>query len=218
MAYPQGINFRATAVYVTDVSPADNELGNAGDLNNPDYPHTTVQGNNVGWEDTMTGEFGTRDRSTSPDVRLAGVHYVNNPSIRNFRFDLPATGAYNIGLAAGDYTYAQGPIKIEVFDTAASLGVLCNASTSGAATFIDASGVERTAAAWPGSHVLVAKTFSSTICRFRLGGGASANSMIAHAYVESGGAAYDAATFQAMLAQTQGGAAMIGRACRGVYG
>ncbi len=36
--------------------------------------------------------------------------------------------------------------------------------------------------------------------------------------VASGGMAYDAATFQAMLMQTQGGAAMIGRACRGVYG
>ncbi len=216
MAYPQGINFRATAVYVTDVSPADNEVGDAGDVNNPDYPHTTVQGNNVGWEGTVVGGFGTRDRSTSPDTRLAGMHFSSNAATRDYRFDLPATGAYNIGLAAGDYTYAQGPITIEMFDTTSSLGTLVSAqSTSGGQRFFDATGVERTAAAWPGSHVLAAKTFSTTICRFRMGG---TTSVIAHAYVESGGAAYDAATFQAMLAQTQGGAAMIGRACRGVYG
>ncbi len=40
----------------------------------------------------------------------------------------------------------------------------------------------------------------------------------AAAFKLAGGVSYDAATFQAMLAQTQGGAAMIGRACRGVYG
>ncbi len=214
MAYPQGINFRASTAFVTDVSPSDAEA--PADPTIATYPHTTAQGNNVGWE-TATS-LSSRDRSTSPDVRLAGIFFIDNPNTRDFRFDLPAAGAYNLGLAAGDYTYAQGPNKVEIFDTAASLGVLCNASTSGGATFLDASGVERTAAAWPGSHVLVAKTFSSTICRFRLGGGASANSMIAHAYVESGAAGYDAATFQAMLMQTQGGAAMIGRACRGVYG
>jgi hypothetical protein len=42
--------------------------------------------------------------------------------------------------------------------------------------------------------------------------------MLSAISVKTATTAYDAATFQAMLAQTQGGAAMIGRACRGVYG
>ncbi len=212
MAYPQGINFRATLAFVTDGASEAFEI-TSGVVN---YPHTSAQGNNVGWE-TATS-LDVRDRNSGVDVRLAGINFVSNPSTSDYRLDLSATGSWDINLAAGDYTYAQGPIKVEVFDTAASLGVLCNATTSAGQRWLDAKGTELNATTWPSSNVAQSVTFTTTICRIRLGGAASASSTISHVKLTAGGAAYDAATFQAMLAQTQGGAAMIGRSCRGVYG
>jgi hypothetical protein len=185
MAYPQGINFRATAGFVTDVSPDAGEYS-AG----ADYPFTTAQGNTVGWESALADMGGDRrDRSTVPDVRLAGLHWIGadppwTPGL-DFRLDLPSAGNYDINLASGDYSYARGPNKMELLDTSTSLGVLVNAATSAAAMFLDATGVERTAAAWPGSNAAVTKTFSTAICRFRVGGGASDVSAIAHLRVSA---------------------------------
>lgn len=181
MAYPQGINFRATLAYVTDVSPAEFQ-----DDVLPDYPRTTAQGNTVGWEHDVAS-LG-RDRSTSPDARLAGMTYAGATPF-DYRFDLSSAGDWKLGLALGDYSYSHGPMRLEIFDTTTSLGRLVNDQTTSASQrYFDASGVERTAAAWPGSHVLVTKTFATTICRFRLGGTAD-TSNIAHAYVEAAAAA-----------------------------
>lgn len=175
MAYPQGINFRSTAGYVTDTSPDDKELGGSAT-----YPHTTAQGNNVGWEDDIGAN--ERDRNSALDARLAGVHFTNNSaSVKRYRFDLSSTGAWDVRIAAGDASYVQGPIKIEVMDTTTSLGVLCNASTSTSARWLDATAVERTAAAWVSSNAAATVTFATTICRFHLGvGSGSGSSTIAH--------------------------------------
>ena len=46
MAFPQGIDFRATSGYVTDPTNCTYEIGNAFSAT---YPRTTAQGNTVGW-------------------------------------------------------------------------------------------------------------------------------------------------------------------------
>ena len=184
MAFFQGINFRGAAGYVTDGAGYDVEVGSTGG-----YPRTSAQGNTVGWEG---GGIDFRDRSTTPDVRLAGISFVSagGAATENYRFDLTSAGDWKLGLALGDYSSTQGPMRLEIFDTAASLGRLVDAQTmSTVPRFFDASGVERTDVTWPTDHVLVTKTFATTICRFRTGGTASGLSTIAHAYVEAAGSA-----------------------------
>ncbi len=182
MAYPQGINFRATLAFVTDGASEAFEI-TSGVVN---YPHTSAQGNNIGWE--TVNLLDVRDRNSGVDVRLAGINFLPNPGTSDYRLDLSATGNWDINLAAGDYTYAQGPIKIEVFDTAASLGVLVNGTTSGGQRWFDAKGTELDATTWPSSNVAQNVTFATTICRVRVGGAASLSSVIAHVKLTSAAA------------------------------
>ena len=181
MALPQGINCRATLAYVSD--GADEFFMDEG-VNN--YPTTSTQGNTVGWE-TAFGNLGQRNRSASNDRRLAGMQYTGTGTKYDLRIDLPSAGSYDIRLAAGDGLYAQ-PVSVELFDTSSSLGVLSSGSTSAGNKFKDATNVERTAATWPGSNVAVTKTFSTTICRFRLGSGSTLDVM-AHAHVAASASA-----------------------------
>ena len=180
MSFPQGINFRATAGYVTDGS---NEYGEIATTAN--YPTTSTQGNNVGWE---TAPSGTRDRNNLLDVRLAGIHFGDNATLRDYRIDLSGTGSWISRLGAGDASSVQNN-KVELFDTASSLGVLTDQQT-GAAGFADAVDVEHLAVNWPGSNSPATDTFTTTICRFRLGGqSGGGNGVFAHVYVESAAAA-----------------------------
>ena len=180
MSFPQGINFRATAGYVTDGA---NEYGETSTTAN--YPTTSTQGNNVGWE---TAPSGTRDRNNALDVRLAGIHFGDNATLRDYRIDLSGTGSWISRIAAGDAASNQ-ECKMELFDTSSSLGVLCNQNVV-AGNFADATDVELTAANWPGSNASATDTFTTTICRFRMGGNAGGgNAAIAHVYVESAAAA-----------------------------
>lgn len=176
MAYPQGINFRDTLGYVTD--GANESMATANNFG-PAYPVTTTQGNTVGWEGALGN---TRDRTTSNDRRLAGIHFTAAIQT-DFRFDLPAAGSYNIRLAAGD---AGGVNSTDwtLIDGTTSLGQLCSGNNGAANSFRDATNAVYTAAAWPGSNTAVAKTFATTICRFR-SSAAAGNDAIAHAYVEA---------------------------------
>ena len=108
MSFPQGINFRATAGYVTDGA---NEYGEIATTAN--YPTTSTQGNNVGWE---TAPSGTRDRNNALDVRLAGIHFGDNATLRDYRIDLSGTGSWISRIAAGDAASNQ-ECKMELFDT-----------------------------------------------------------------------------------------------------
>lgn len=163
MAFPQGINFRGTSGYVTDPANYDPELTASG---NGDYPRTTAQGNTVGWETMGGGLYQTRDRLAANDPRLAGTNRTDNTQDIDFRIDLPASGNYNIGLAAGDASYSWG-CAIDLLDTNSNLGHLSTGSTSGAQRFKDATDTEYTNVTWPTSQTLVSKTFSTTICRVR---------------------------------------------------
>ena len=180
MAYPQGINFRDTLGFVTDGANEDAQVRLGDGLSS--YPWTTAQGNNVGWEQSLNiGSDHARDRNSGNDRRLAGIQYNGNTNQCDFRFDLPSTGDYKIGLSAGDASYST-TVSIELLDTTTSLGTLASGSTGAANSFKDATDTIYTAAAWPGSNTLVTKTFATTICRFRLASGATYN--ITHAYVE----------------------------------
>lgn len=182
MTYPQGISFRATSGYVTDVSPSTYEIMDTNLSGTPQYPRTTAQGNTVGYELGAVNSS-PRNRNSGNDARLAGAHSCTSTTQR-YRFDLPATGSYNIRVAAGDAVYSSNT-NVELFDTTTSLGILCSGSTGAGNSFKDASNTIRTAAAWVSSNTAVSKTFSSTIARFALSSGTSAN--IAHLYIESAG-------------------------------
>ena len=181
MALPQGINFRSTLGYVTDGANESGEL----DGIPPTYPRTTAQGITVGWEGSNTQN--NRDRNSGNDRRLAGSHSPTNASTLNdFRIDLPSAGNYNVRIAAGDANYTRS-IKVEMFDTSTSRGVLCNGSTGASNSFFDAGGTARTAANWVTSNVSAPITFTTTICRFRIGSGSGSvgDHTIAHVYIES---------------------------------
>ena len=184
MSFPQGINFRATAGYVTDGANEHGEIATTAN-----YPTTSAQGNNVGWE---TAPSGTRDRDNAIDVRLAGIHYGDNATLRDYRIDLSGTGSWVSRLASGDATSTQVN-KVELFDTSSSLGVLCDQAVTGG-NFADATDVELSAANWPGTNASVTDTFTTTICRFRLGGqSGGGNWVFAHVYIESAGGGGSAA-------------------------
>lgn len=185
MAFPQGINFRDTTAFVTDGAneSVEDASAGAGFFNCPTYPRTTAEGNTVGWEGTHA--ITARDRKSTNDRRIAGFHADQSPNTDDFRIDLPASGAYNIRLGAGDGNYAAN-VKIELFDTTSSLGVLCSGSTGAANSFKDAADATYTAANWPASNALVSKTFTTSICRFRNGDGTN-NCDISHVYIESAG-------------------------------
>lgn len=170
-----------TLAYVTDGVNESFEGDGGLSFTPPTYPRTTAQGNTVGWE-SGGPSIDERDNDSGIDRRLAGSHQASG---QNFRIDLPSAADYTVRIAAGraGYTFT---VNVELFDSTTSLGTL--ASGTGA-TFADATNVDRTAAAWPGSNVSVTKTFATTICRFKIG--IAALAAIAHVYVEAaaGGAA-----------------------------
>lgn len=176
MALPQGINFRASAGYVTDGANEDYDIASRGA-----YPWTTAQGNNVGWITQSSVNY--RDRTTGNDRRIAGSCFIDTD---DFRIDLPSTGDYNVGIAAGDANYAQ-EVNWELFDNTSSLGTLTTGSTSAGERFKDATNTEYTDSTWPTSQTLVTKTFTSTI--MKVSATEVTGQWVAHIYVESAGAA-----------------------------
>jgi len=179
MALPQGLNLRANPGFVTDVG--DEFWVDAGGAS---YPTTSTQGNTVGWE-VAAGTLGARDRNSGNDRRLAGIDFTTAAK-QDLRVDLPSVGSYDIRQAAGDATYSQ-LANVELFDGSVSLGVLSSGSTGAANSFKDATNVVRTAAAWAANNAPVTKTFTTTICRFRLGDGANLN-VLAHAHIAASAA------------------------------
>lgn len=178
MAFDQGIDFRATAGFVTDPSGCDKEIGTTAN-----YPRTSAQGNTVGWEDAPGG---TRDRTNSVDARLAGVAFAANGTAKRYRIDLPSSGWYRITLALGDNTTAQSQ-SVGVYDgTTIISNVVGHNLASAGGTFYDACGIRRSSAAnWVTNEVSFVAFFSSTICRIKIADTATAsgNSSIAHVRV-----------------------------------
>ncbi len=152
------VNFRATAVYVTDGTDQTYDLGAA-------YP-VTRSGLTFGWNTGITGK--ARNRSTSVDVRLAGMNQAESQVSVNWRLDLPATGDYTIYCAGGDAGSAQKE-DLEFGDDTTYTTVTDNQAIT-SAQFVDAGGTVRTSAAdWVNNNASINKTFSTTIFRIRLG-------------------------------------------------
>lgn len=177
MTFAQGIDFRATAGFVTD---AVNEVETSAAVN---YPRTPTVGNSphVGWEQAVGG---TRNRSTGADARLAGVAFLSGLGVTaNYRIDLPAPGSYRITLAAGDLSTGQIQ-TVEFFDGTTSLGVVCTNAATSASQFIDASGALWTGSSWPTNQVPVTRTFATTIFRVKITGPSSSSVTLAHVRIE----------------------------------
>lgn len=184
MSYDQGIDFRATSGFITDpASCYGDTYSNA--FGSGNYPTTTPQGNNVGFEN---GSWVTsnRDRSSSVDARLAGIVFTETAASATYRFDLPAAGTYSIVLAAGDEANSQ-LANVAIQDTTTVLTTCCNALTT-TGDFYDASGNEWGTGFWPGSQVPYSGSFSTTICRFVVNPSLSANfAAVAHMRVTAAG-------------------------------
>lgn len=176
MAFPQGINFRATDGFVSDGANEDGETAVS------NYPWTTAQGNSVGWIDTST--VTTRDRNSGVDRRFAGMHFQTGGTAAQYKILLPSAGNYTIRVACGDYDNSQN-VTIEVFDDVTSKGVLCSGTTSGADKFKDSTNTEYTSTTWPGSNTAATITFASTTCILKMPTGA--NYTLAHLYIDAEG-------------------------------
>ena len=191
MSFPQGIAFRSSNAFVTDASPdfAENGVPDGDtqiDTGEADYPTTSTQGNNIGWETVHIDGIQCRNRNNS-NARLSGIHTCSNATNTNkFRIDLPSTGDYLIRQAAGDFNYTND-VNNSIFDTNTSLGNLSTGTTSAAAKWKDATNVERTSAAdWVSNNAGTTLTFSTTILRLQIGNGSAAGT-ISFFYVESSG-------------------------------
>lgn len=176
LAQDIGINYRATAAYVTD---GTNETYSRcqSDL----YP-VTRGGFTFGWNNFIDME---RDRNNALDRRLAGICQIDNASAQQtWRIDLGAgsAGQYDISLASGDANFAKINYLqlLDSNNTTVLLNINGVATTAG--NFLDATGVNRTAANWPSQHVKLRVTLSGTSAYIRLGqnGGAGDSSAIAH--------------------------------------
>ncbi len=174
----KGINFRATAGYVTDPATDTYSLGEA-------YP-TTRGGVTFGWATNKTAQ--SRDRSAGL-VRLGGiVFHTNGASTTTFRVDLPSAGTYRIRLAAGDTAAAQAQ-RILIKDNTTTLATL--AASTPANQWMDATGVVRTSYSdWTSNNASVDLTFSTTTLILECGdaGGSGSNATsLSHFQFESVG-------------------------------
>lgn len=176
MAVNLGINFRATAIYVTDAAGQTYSIADA-------YPQTRG-GSTFGW----TTAVDSRDRTTGQDVRLAGnCQQANSGTQAIFRFNCPA-GEYKIRLALGDAGGSQAKQYLQIRDSDSSTALLTIDDTSGTGNnaFDDATGVERSAAAWPGSNAEATITTTGAMFFVYIGTptAQTESSSIAHLHVE----------------------------------
>lgn len=158
------LNLRSTAGYVTDgsgQSPVfDISVPNA----LPVYPTSvTIDGDtfNVGWDSFSDG---ARNRANTLDPRIAGTHFIPNSagSPRIFRIDLlGGSGTYEIRMASGDPEGFGGTNPhIKIYDDTTLKNTI--SGTGGIVNFMDSSGSDYSAAAWPGSNSALTVAFSST--------------------------------------------------------
>lgn len=185
MALPQGINFRATSGYVSDPTGTTNEVSKV-----VNYPRTTPQGNNVGWE-TLTGTLDTRNRNSGVDARLAGVEFLGagagNSAI--YRIDLPSSGSYNVRAALGDigFSVRVGAILQDGSTDVATL-IADDTVTGAGGNFYDATGTLRNGESdWVANNAALTQSFSTSILRVRIPGSSAVTKSIAHFYVEAAG-------------------------------
>lgn len=168
------INCRATAAFVTDTSPETYSLANT------DSAYPVSRGGFTFGYTTVYGDA-ERDRNSSVDRRLAGLHQrPNNTAGQSvFRIDVTA-GTYTLYAAFGDTDNDQIQY-FEVFDNSTSLYTVTNVSTT-ADNFADANGTVWSRANWPGSNTGASVNISSGIfiIKYGKGGSGTNNSTMCH--------------------------------------
>ncbi len=182
VAFQKGFDFRSTSGYVTDPTDCTYVLDS-------DTGVTVRNGATFQWVDHVG--LDSRDRTTSGDTRLSGMNYQPNSFgvASVWTLTLPATGVYDIYLAAGEASNAQ-VIYLEVDDNATAFISIVGVDTVSADSYVDASGAVRTRTQWLADSARggtkVTRTFASTTMKVILGwtGSAGANSTIAHIFVD----------------------------------
>ncbi len=170
-----GINFRATAGYVTDGAGETHCLNDA-------YPKTRG-GVTFGWSGTVS----PRDRSTGVDVRLAGTNFSDESPVRTFRLDITA-GNHDITFAAGEPVYDPSPQWIDMKDDTTRIFLIDDVDPGGGGSHVDAEGTGHATADWPSNNVPVNHTFVSTILRFEQANGDPGYTNTAHVALAEVGA------------------------------
>lgn len=161
-----GINFRASAGFVTDGTNETYCRGQS-DL----YPITRAMFT-FGWNNFVDME---RDITSTGDRRLAGVcKYTNNAGVQTWRLDLPVAGTYDISMALGrEYFTTVNYVTLQ--DNVTNLFTISALSVS-SGNYGDANGTIHTTANWPTTHTKRRVTFASTTARLLLSqGGADTN-------------------------------------------
>jgi hypothetical protein len=170
-----GLNFRASSAYVTDGTGETYVLKD-------EYP-TTRGGVTFGYSDVPVSVsfVQSRDRSTSVDQRLAGMHqFSNNGDSWEFRVALDAAGTWEVCLALGDAEYGRTN-QLKIYDDTTLLDTI-NGSSSGG-QFVDTDETTHYAASWPDDNTCVEYTFSSTTANFVLDSSAGGDTGLAHIYL-----------------------------------
>jgi hypothetical protein len=171
MPFDIGINFRATAGFVTDGS---------GEVPRPGEPYPTTKTAGPGQSVTAGWNVGlpanTRDRDAGNDRRLAGINFKAVDAV--FQLDLTAPGTYQDYCAAGD-----------TIDGDCSLWDLCDNNTViqsltkdnlTARTFDDATDTVYSNSAWPGSNTPQTYAFVSPTFKLKINSAPLSNNCIAH--------------------------------------
>ena len=176
-----GFNFRDTAIYVTDGADEIYVLGETSST-----VRATANGNSATFH--WSSGLETRNRNAGGDARLAGVNFAWSNGTRVLYVTLPQAGTYIVRLAMGDNDTDFGGSVLYINDGATNK-LTIEDTVILADHYNDASGVDRTRAAWPGSNVAVELTFASTDFRLQLGpagdpGAYYRGSPIAHLYLE----------------------------------
>jgi hypothetical protein len=181
-------SFRNTSGFVTDATGTYV-------LNTEAYP-TTRDGYTFGWSAGIDGtDRSGADRDAAvTDKRLAGINYAAVSGTQcKFRVDLPAAGDYTVRLAIGDTGFDQSGQRqvFTVYDNVTSKLVIDKATGPAQDHYYDATGVDRTEAAWPASNLpSAAITFASTIFNLFVGDPATSGTcVLAHMQIASSGSA-----------------------------
>lgn len=172
-----GMNFRATAIFVTDGADEIPILG--------ETSPTVKGGVTYVWSNCTDC---TRDRLNTNDRRLAGMHQTDNGGTQDvLTVTLSQPGTYTICLALGEANSTQGYQRVDVLDDVTPLFSVIDADGTADNHFDDATGVDRTNVTWPTDHVCqTGQVVASTSLVVKLGATtAQANaSTLAHLYIE----------------------------------
>jgi hypothetical protein len=189
MAFDFGLNFRLTSGFVTDGTNESYVL--ASDT----YP-TTRGGLTFGWDSAVS----SRDRSAVIDRRLAGIHFVAGNAGRTFRIDLTASGSVSVHIAYGDHSGGNNNQKWQIYDNVTQLSTHGPTNVS-AANYLDASGTNRTEAAWPAGETAESLTFSSTTFFIKPNSGTADSQTLAHLRVVQAASGGSTIVFRKTLSQ-----------------